>query len=99
MFQTVHLKVQKSISKCIGSSPKKGIKITNIRLKNTQAKYISGWPMLTRKSDVQKSPFPLDCLSFMAHLTHLFWPGTSYLKELNDKPNTLFNILLFFTKH
>lgn len=45
------------------SSSKKGRKLTNISLKSTQAKYISGWPTFTRKLNAQKSPFFLDCLT------------------------------------
>ena len=82
MFQTVHLNPWRTFLKCIGSSPKKGIKITNIRLKNTQAKYISGWPTFIRKSDVQKSPFLLDCLTeFHGTFDTSVLPGTLTLKE------------------
>lgn len=65
----------------MGSSPKKGIKITNIRLKNTQEKCISGWPMFTRKSNAQKSPFPLDCLTEFHGTFDTFVPPVTYLER------------------
>lgn len=70
----------------MGFSLKKGRKITNIRQKNTQAKYISGWPMFIRKSNAilfgEKSPFPLDCLTeFHGTFETFVLPVTLTLKE------------------
>ena len=85
----------------MGSSPKKGIKITNTRLKNTQAKYISGWPMFTSKSNAQKSPFPLDCLTeFHGTFDTFVLPVTLTLKEKKlDNQLSAQCIIILFTKH
>lgn len=68
----------------LGSSPKNSIKITNARLKDTQAKYISGWPMSTRKSNAHKSLFSLDCLTkYHGTFDAFVLPVTFTLKEKN----------------